>query len=286
MAAPHVAAVAALVLEADPTLTTTPEGPCCSPRWTRRTAFDDSVSGGRIKAGIAVERAFHTGLDDDSDGDDVDRCRRRCPNEVSPATGLPEGCPIPHSDGDGVADWYDNCVVVDNADQADKNRDGEGDACDSDIDGDSVANGSDNCPTTSNASQRNGDGDALGDACDPDRDNDGVPDTRDLCADLSSTEANGCPPGTTTTTQGADPDRDGVADVTDAARPRPRRRATAARWPRSPRCRPRRASAPPPSRSRRAGLATVTVTVERKKGKRWVRVARKTLATSKKQRRR
>jgi Thrombospondin type 3 repeat len=43
-------------------------------------------------------------------------------------------------DSDGVPDSRDNCVRQPNADQADKDQDGAGDACDSDIDGDGHAN--------------------------------------------------------------------------------------------------------------------------------------------------
>ena len=215
MAAPHVAAVAALLLDVDPTFTADELKDILLASVDERNAFADSVTEGRLNAGVAVARALAGGdpLDTDGDGeaDAVDGCpMRRVPRRA-------RGVRDP-----GRRQRHGRRLVRQlrprrtTPTRPDKNRDGEGDACDSDIDGDSVANGSDNCPTTSNASQRNGDGDVLGDACDPDRDNDGVPNTRDLCADQSGTEANGCPPGMTTTPQGADPDRDGVAEGTDA----------------------------------------------------------------------
>ncbi len=43
-------------------------------------------------------------------------------------------------DGDGVADVRDNCLKTPNANQADLDRDGKGDVCDSDIDGDGYSN--------------------------------------------------------------------------------------------------------------------------------------------------
>jgi hypothetical protein len=70
------------------------------------------------------------------------------------------------TDDDGVFDPSDNCPTVANADQANMDGDGSGDACDTDIDGDGVDNSADNCATVSNADQADVDGDGTGDACD------------------------------------------------------------------------------------------------------------------------
>jgi hypothetical protein len=71
----------------------------------------------------------------------------------------------PDADGDGVANTADNCPNVANADQADLDGDGLGDACDPDDDGDSIADTTDNCPMLANPSQADEDGDGMGDAC-------------------------------------------------------------------------------------------------------------------------
>jgi hypothetical protein len=107
------------------------------------------------------------------------------------------------SDGDGVRDSRDNCPALANADQRDKDRDGVGDACDSDRDGDNVANDRDNCPDTTNRNQSDSDRDGLGDACDPDRDGDGRANTQDNCADAANANQR-------------DSDGDGVGDACDA----------------------------------------------------------------------
>jgi hypothetical protein len=68
-------------------------------------------------------------------------------------------------DNDGIPDLQDNCVSVPNRDQADIDRNGQGDACD-DFDKDGIITIKDNCPETPNRDQRDTDHDGVGDACD------------------------------------------------------------------------------------------------------------------------
>ena len=68
-------------------------------------------------------------------------------------------------DGDNVIDDEDNCIEVQNTDQADIDNSLIGDACE-DFDRDSVYNTIDNCSNIPNASQLDEDGDGIGDACD------------------------------------------------------------------------------------------------------------------------
>lgn len=93
----------------------------------------------------------------DSDRDGVGDNADRFPNDPTETT---------DQDGDGVGDGRDNCRTTANADQADLDRDGKGDACDLDIDGDGVANAVDNAPRTPNADQQDLDGDGIGDVID------------------------------------------------------------------------------------------------------------------------
>jgi hypothetical protein len=85
------------------------------------------------------------------------------------AAGLP--APPPDTDGDGVLDAADNCVVLANPGQADTDADSIGDACDPtpegpDTDDDGVPDRRDNCPAVPNTSQLDYDRDGAGNACD------------------------------------------------------------------------------------------------------------------------
>lgn len=140
--------------------------------------------------------------DDDNDGLTDDKEREIGTNPLDSDT-----------DDDGILDGQDNCPKIANQNQADKDRDGAGDACDSvdnsvppppaDTDGDGVSDGRDNCKTTANASQADNDKDGIGDVCDSDDDNDGVSD-----ADEGK---NGTDP------KNPDTDQDGTKDGDDAA---------------------------------------------------------------------
>ena len=108
-------------------------------------------------------------------------------------------------DSDGILNDDDNCVIVDNTDQADNDGDGEGDECDPDDDNDGVLDVNDNCQFEANADQADNDGDGEGDVCDPDDDNDGVLDEDDNCQFTANSDQ-------------ADVDFNGIGDVCDNCR--------------------------------------------------------------------
>ena len=226
--------------------------------------------------------------DTDIDGDGVLNDPDNCPSvanagqEDENSNDIGDACD--DRDSDGTVDASDNCLDVANADQADTNGDGQGDACDTDIDGDGVDNDApDNCRSVSNAGQVDADGDGTGDACDStprgdDSDGDGKPRLDDACPTQYGTLPNGCAPAPPSPTPPANSDGDDRIDASDACPleyaisndgcPLAQVSSLSARV--------RKRSATVKVSASRAAM--LTIVVERKKGRRWVRVTRKTLS--------
>jgi hypothetical protein len=90
-------------------------------------------------------------------------------------------CVDSDDDNDGIQDVADNCPLIANTYQFDRDFDGFGDACDIDDDNDGVEDTTDNCPFRANSNQLDTDNDRRGNVCDTDDDNDGILDTTDNC---------------------------------------------------------------------------------------------------------
>ena len=167
---------------------------------------------------VQLARVFgDTDMDNDGIVDSGDNCPSAAnANQANTdGDGLGDACD-PDDDNDSVADGSDGCPVG-----AAAGTDTDGDGCkdageDSDDDNDAVADGTDNCTLVANADQANNDGDAQGDVCDADDDNDTAADTSDNC----SLVANAAQTNTDGDAQGdacdPDDDNDGVADGADA----------------------------------------------------------------------
>jgi YVTN family beta-propeller protein len=91
-------------------------------------------------------------------------------------------------DGDGVPDDADNCPLVANPDQADRDGDGIGDVCDPDRDGDGFVNEEDDFPDNPNE-WLDTDGDGTGNNADTDDDGDGMPDDYEIANGLNPLNA-------------------------------------------------------------------------------------------------
>jgi uncharacterized delta-60 repeat protein len=108
-------------------------------------------------------------------------------------------------DNDGFTNLSDNCPIVANTDQLDRDGDGIGNVCDPDMDNDGVVNYADKFPLDP-AEWADIDNDGIGDNVDTDNDNDGAIDTVDNCLMYANADQ-------------ADDDHDGVGNPCDSDGP-------------------------------------------------------------------
>jgi hypothetical protein len=104
--------------------------------------------------------------DTDDDGDGILDTEDPCPKLSGVVDPSAVGC-VGDEDLDNVTDAFDNCPGISNSKQMDRDADGDGDLCDTDIDGDGILNTLDNAPLDANPDQIDLDRDGLGDVADP-----------------------------------------------------------------------------------------------------------------------
>jgi len=247
VAAPHVAATAALVREVTPTLTTKQLKEVLLASGQPSQEFAASVSDARLDARAALDLVLATVLDSDGDGwvDPADAC------PGGPPTDTYDGCAVDH-DWDGIPDDADNCDLDPDTDQTDLDGDGRGAPCD---------------PTPRG---HNNDGDHLWQI-------------DDACPDAYGTLANGCPAPPPPPSPPPNWDGDNRVDsidycpteyaLTNDGCPLPQIASL------SGKVRKRGTKRSVTVKVGTTRLAMVRVTIERKKRGRWVRVARATRGT-------
>jgi predicted CxxxxCH...CXXCH cytochrome family protein len=169
-----------------------------------QTVDNTEITIAKISESNTAFGKFITAIGSGVDGDGVADTEDNCPTVYNPfqidtdGDGKGDGCdPCPtdidnDSDGDGICNGatflapktgiHDNCPTVSNANQANIDGDGIGDACDvcpddpnNDSDGDGICvgarfngpkiGGNDNCVTTPNTDQLDSDCNGVGDAC-------------------------------------------------------------------------------------------------------------------------
>jgi thermitase len=271
MAAPHVAAAAALLLEISPAFTIGDVKQLILAHVDHRDAFaGKSVTGGRLNVGAAVAFAkSFPAAPADADGDGVIDAIDKCPADLDPMNPPKgtDGCEVKDTDDDTTLDPDDNCPGIANDQAADDDQDGEGNACDDSPRG-------------------------------PDVDKDGKPALDDACPTVYGTQPNGCPPPVVTVTPSPTPtptpapppvdsDGDGFYNPSDACPFEYARTSNGCPVPSvtslSARAKKRhgKRSATISVRASRAAVVEVTVQIRKcRRGHcRWARVTRKTTST-------